>query len=99
LSPKSYLAGEQGRRDMRAFIVEAKSLESACSLSGALAQFNAELSGSDEEGYRVTIDVGSSDQQVIAVLNAIEAYFSERRDGPTLVELDGRHYTLHAERD
>jgi hypothetical protein len=84
---------------MRAFTVEAKSLESACSLRGALSQFRAELTGSDEEGYRVTVDLGESDREVIAVLNVIETHVSARNDGLARVELDGRPYLLHTEQD
>jgi hypothetical protein len=82
---------------MRAFTVDARSLESAQALYTALASFHPEISGDDDEGYRVTIELGSSDREVIAVLDALQRYASERAGEPTRVELDGRRYTLHPE--
>jgi hypothetical protein len=80
---------------MRAFIVEAKSLESAQALYEALSAFRADLSGSDETGYRVTVELGSNDHRVLEVLNAVQEFVSDRHDGPAQVELGGRRYTVH----
>jgi hypothetical protein len=79
---------------MRSLTVEARSLEGARALYGALSPFGPELSGSHENGYRVAVALRGSDRQVIAVLDAIEGYVSSRNDGPALLELDGRRYTL-----
>ncbi len=81
---------------MRALTVEARSLESARGLYDALARFHPQLGGSDEQGYRVTVELGSFNRQVVAVLNAIEEYVSNRDEGAARVELDGRTYTVHA---
>jgi hypothetical protein len=79
---------------MRSLTVEARSLEGARALYSALSPFGPELSGSDENGYRVAVALRGSDRQVIAVLDAIEGYVSGRSDGPARLELDGRRYTL-----
>jgi hypothetical protein len=80
---------------MRAFIVEAKSFESAQALFYALSDFQADLNGSDEDGYRVTVELGTNDHRVVAVLDAVQEFTTARHDGPAQVELGGRGYTLH----
>jgi hypothetical protein len=81
---------------MRAITVEAKSLESARDLYTALFAFRPALTGSDEQGYRVTVELGSgSDRQIIAILDALEEHVTERASGPARIELDGRRYTMH----
>jgi hypothetical protein len=80
---------------MRAFIVEAKSLESARALYGALSDFQADLSGSEGDGYRVTVELGTNDHRVLAVLDVVQEFVSARHDGPAQVELGGRRYTVH----
>jgi hypothetical protein len=82
---------------MRSITVEARSLESALGIVDALSEFHPELIGSDEEGYGVLIELGSFDRQVIAVLDALEGYITNRNNGPARVELDGRRYTLHSD--
>jgi hypothetical protein len=81
---------------MASLTVEARSLEGAHGLCSALSSFGPELSGSDENGYRVVVALRGSDRQVVAVLDAIEGYVSRRNDGPARLELDGRRYTLAA---
>lgn len=80
---------------MRAITIDAKSAESALRIAGALREFTPELIGTDKEGYRVTIGLGSSDRQVIAVLDALEEYVTTRQAEPAALELDGRQYTIH----
>ena len=79
---------------MRSLIVEAEGLESARDLYSALSRFHPELSGSEAEGYRVAVELGSFDRRVVTVLDVIDEYVSRRNDGPARVELDGRKYTL-----
>jgi hypothetical protein len=79
---------------MKSLTVEARSLQGARALYSALSPFSPELSGSDENGYRVAVALRGPDRQVIAVLDAIERYVSTRNDGPARLELDGRRYTL-----
>ena len=54
------------------------------------------MTGSDYEGYRVSIELGSSDGEIVAVLDVLEKHVSERTTEPARVELDGHRYTLHA---
>jgi hypothetical protein len=82
---------------LRAINIEAKSLESARALYAALSKFDPELVGNKDDGYRVSIDLGGGDSQIVAVLDALETHVTERAGGPARVELDGRHYTLHGE--
>jgi len=81
---------------MRSMTIEARSLQSARALYSALSEFQPEMTGSDYEGYRVSIELGSSDGQIVAVLDLLEKHVSERATEPARVELDGRRYTLHA---
>jgi gamma-glutamylcyclotransferase (GGCT)/AIG2-like uncharacterized protein YtfP len=78
---------------MRALTIEAKSLESAQQLYSALSAFHPELVGSDDEGYRVRVELGSFDTQVIEVLDAVERFANSRKSATSL-ELDGRRYTV-----
>jgi hypothetical protein len=82
---------------MRAFTVEARSLDSARGIRDALFQFRPQLTGSDEEGYRISIELGEADSEILAVLNALEQHVTERAAGPARVELDGRGYMMHAD--
>lgn len=79
---------------MRSLTVEAISLESAQRLYDTLSEFKPELTGCKEEGFRVSVELGSSDRQVLAVLDAVQEYVAER-SSPARVELEGRRYTLH----
>jgi hypothetical protein len=79
---------------MRSLTIEARSLESAQALCSALQEFAPELSGSEEDGYRVSVELGSFDRQVLVVLDVIEQHVIER-SSPARVELDGRSYTVH----
>jgi hypothetical protein len=82
---------------MRAITVEAKSIDSARALSNALSEFAPQLSGNDEEGYRVSVEVTGSDGQIVAILDALQEHVTERESGPARVEVDGRRYTMHAD--
>jgi hypothetical protein len=79
---------------MRAFTVEARSLESARALSNTLSAFHPDLSGSDESGYRVTVELAGGDL-VVAVLDAVQEFVTARNVGPTLVDFEGHRYTMH----
>jgi hypothetical protein len=80
---------------MRSLTVEARDLDGARSLCEALAAFKPSLTGSEADGYRVAMKLGS-DQNVVAVLNAIERYVAGRTHDPARLELDGHRYTLDA---
>ena len=80
---------------MRSLTIEAKSIESARGLFDALSGFAPELTGGEEEGYRIRVELGSVDRQIVGVLDAVQRHVSERRAEPARVELDGRGYVLH----
>jgi hypothetical protein len=46
---------------MRALTVEARNLESARGLCDALSGFEPEMTGSEGDGYRVAVELGSFD--------------------------------------
>ena len=80
---------------MRSLTIDARSLQSAQALYNALSSFLPELIGDDQSGYRVTVPLGTSDRQIIEILDAIERHVTERDSGPARVELEGRQYILH----
>jgi hypothetical protein len=81
---------------MRAITIEAKSVGSARGLYNALIEFHPELAGSDDDGYRVSVELGSSERRLLDVMDAIEEYVAEANSGPARLNFDGRRYTLHA---
>jgi hypothetical protein len=81
---------------MKAITVEARTLDSARNLVNALSPFHPELLGSEDGGYRVSVELRNNDHDIVRILDAIERYVNERASGPARIELDGRHYTMHA---
>ena len=75
--------------------ITALNLESAQGFLRGLASFDAELTADEDDTYRVQIKLGHGDREIISVLNALEAYVTRRREGPAVVGLAGRSYTLH----
>jgi hypothetical protein len=92
----TYLIGEEGKCELRAITVEAESVGPARSLYNALIAFHPELSGSEDDGYSVSVELGTSESRILEVLSAIEDYVTEANSGPASVELGGRRYTMHA---
>jgi hypothetical protein len=84
-------------RDMRALTIEAGPLPVAHGLYNALSTFHPELTGDDYEGYRVTVELGSNDSRIVAVLDGIQAHVTARDNGPARIELAGHRYTFHAQ--
>ena len=81
---------------MKSLTIAARSAESALRLADALQQFQPELSGADKTGYRITIELlDRAEGQIVAVLEALEAYVTAGSDGPVAVELDGKRYRVH----
>jgi hypothetical protein len=81
---------------MRAITVEAESVGPARSLYNALIAFDPELAGSEDEGYSVSVELGTSERRILDVLSAIEDYVTEANSGPASIEVSGRRYTMHA---
>jgi hypothetical protein len=79
---------------MQRLTVEARSLKSAQGIEGALVGFKRELV--DDDGrFFVHVTLPEGDRGIVAVLNALADYVSER--GTTArINLDGQSYTLEA---
>lgn len=81
---------------MRALTIDAGQLVLAHELYDALSEFHPELTGDDSEGHCITVELGSDDARIVAVLEAIQAHVTARDDGPARVEIEGHHYTFHS---
>jgi hypothetical protein len=68
----------------------------ARSLYNALIAFHPELSGSEDEGYSVSVELGTSESRILNVLSAIEDYVTEANRGPASIDVGGRPYTMYA---
>jgi hypothetical protein len=82
--------------EMRALTIEAGPLPVAHGLYNALSEFHPELTG-DDDGYRITLELGSDDRRTVAVLDGIQAHVTARDNGPARIELEGHRYTFHAQ--
>ena len=79
---------------MDSLTIHAVSRASAEGYCGRLYGFGATLVEVESGRFEVTVPLMGSDRQIVAVLTVLEAYVTERDDGPARVELDGRHYTM-----
>jgi hypothetical protein len=82
---------------MRALTIDARDAQSALSLAAALKEFRPELSGSDKVGYRVTFELGSSDREVVALLDALHQYVTESSSHPAAEERPRHALHVHAQ--
>lgn len=78
--------------------IKATTPESAQMLYQALAQFRTTIVEC-EDGWRVEVELGRGDREIVQVLNTIERSITERRSGPAEIELSGRDYTMHPATD
>ena len=79
---------------MQTLTVEAKSLKSAQGIEAALLGFERKLIA-DDGRYAIHVTLPAGDRGIVAVLNALADYVSER--GTTArINLDGQSYTLEA---
>ena len=78
---------------MESLTIHPVSRESAEGYCGRLYGFGAKLIEVESGRYEVRVPLLSSDRQIVAVLNALEGYVTERDDGPARVETN-RHYTM-----
>src|SRR5437588_12461676 len=85
----------KGVGKMDALVIHAASRESAEGFYAALTELRAKLVETPGGRYQVEIPLGGSNAEIVAALNALEKYVSQRGDGPARVELDGNRYTLH----
>jgi hypothetical protein len=81
---------------VRGLTIEAGPLPVAHGLYSALSEFHPELVGDDSQGYRITVELGSNDARIIAVLESIQAHVTARDNGPARMDLEGHRYMFHA---
>jgi hypothetical protein len=81
---------------MRAITIDARSSGSARRLYDALSEFQPELGGNKDDGYRVSVELGTSERRLFDVLHAIELYVRETGNVPARIDIGHRHYTMHA---
>ena len=83
---------------MDKFTIHPLTRESARGMLAALSGFHAELLES-AEGCEVVVTLGRDgrkDGEIVAVLNALLQYVSERGGRPARMELNGRAYLIGA---
>lgn len=80
---------------MQTLTIKAKSEESARGFLRGLSGFSVELLEGESGSYLVEIDLRGPDCDIIAVLNALQAYVSSRAEGPALVDVSGHTYKLY----
>ena len=81
---------------METLTIRAASLESARGFCAALEDFRAELREVSQGTFLVTVTFNGSNREILSVLRALEECVSQRSDGPAVVGLSGKTYTLHA---
>ena len=79
---------------MQTLTIKAVTLESARGFISGLGEFQAELVEGEDGSYLVEIELGRSDCEIVAVLNALRDYVSSRARGPAEVGLSGRTYKM-----
>ena len=82
---------------MRAITIEVNGLGSARRLYTALSEFYPEFSGNENEGYSVSVELGTRERRLLEVLDAIELYLTQIETDTRLVmiNVDGHRYTMH----
>ena len=81
---------------MKTLTIHAASPESAHEMLGALSGFPAELTETADD-YVVVIPLGGADAEIVAVLNALQGYVTDRASGAAKVEFNGHSYVMHPE--
>lgn len=79
---------------MEKLTIKAASPESARQFCAALADFQTELEDT-ETGPLVTVTIGGTKREMLAVLRALEDCVSQRAEGAAVVGLGDQTYTLH----
>ena len=78
---------------METLTIQAASAESAHAMLAALSAFEAKLVEAD--GRReIVVSLAADDSEIVAVLNALQRYVTERASCPARVELNGRAYVM-----
>jgi len=79
--------------------IRPRSRESAKGMLAALSEFHAELLES-AEGFEIVVTLGmngSGDDEITALLKALEQYITARATGPARIELGGQSYVMRPE--
>ena len=79
---------------METLRIRAATPQTGRAMLAALSSFRAELLES-ADGCEVVVSLGRGDEEIIAVLNALEHYVTERANGPARVKVYGKSYLLH----
>ena len=75
--------------------IEAETPDSAHALHAELSRFRTDLIEAEDGGQQVRVEVGRSNREMVAVLNAIDDYFSRRSERPPVrIRFGGRSYRL-----
>lgn len=74
--------------------IQAASPDSARRMVVALSRFHPSCA---EDGSEVIVGLSGEKGELVAVLDALEAYVTARETGPTRLRLDGRSYVLEAD--
>ncbi|HET7127649.1 MAG TPA: hypothetical protein VFJ93_01070 [Gaiellaceae bacterium] len=80
---------------MQTLTIKAATAETAHGFMSGLAGFQAVLNEAEDGSYLVEVTLGGRDREIIALLNALEDYVTNRGQGPAEVALAGRRYELH----
>jgi hypothetical protein len=80
---------------METLTIRAASLESAHGFCSALKDFRAELLEGPPGTFLVKVTFSGSNREIVSVLRVLEECVSQRSDGPAVVGLAGKSYTLH----
>ena len=80
---------------MESLDIHAVSRESAEGFRDSLKEFDVKVVESEDGRYLVEIPLAGNDtKKIIAALQALEVYVTQRGDGPARVELGGRPYLV-----
>ena len=80
---------------METLTIRAANQESARGFCAALADFQTELEDTETGTFLVTVTLGGSKREMLAVLRALEECVAQRAEGPAVVGLGDQTYTLH----
>ena len=90
------VSGRERESAMESLTIHAVSRESAEGFCAGLSEFAPRLIEREHGRCDVEIPLHGSDRAVVAILDALEAYVSERSTDPARIEVYGHRYTMRA---
>lgn len=81
---------------VQSLTVHTASSATAREIHAALSAFRTELLEGRDGRCEIAVLLGRGDSEVVAVLDALERYVTERADGPARVDFNGRSYVMYA---